>query len=53
MEEIRNNPNIAQPQLMAIIGIGKNAIQNNIAFLKENIYIERVGDNKNGYWRVS
>ena len=38
MEEIRNNPNITQPQLMAIIGIGKTAIQNNIAFLKENGY---------------
>ena len=52
MEEIRNNPNITQPQLMAIIGIGKTAIQNNIAFLKKNGYIERVGSNKNGYWRV-
>ena len=52
MEEIRNNPNITQPQLMAIIGIGKTAIQNNIAFLKENGYIERVGSNKNGYWRA-
>ena len=52
MEEIRNNPNITQPQLMEIIGIGKTAIQNNIAFLKENGYIERVGSNKKGYWRV-
>ena len=52
MEEIRNNPNITQPQLMDIIGIGKTAIQNNIAFLKGNGYIERVGFNKNGYWRV-
>ena len=52
MEEIRNNPNITQPQLMAIIGIGKTAIQNNIAFLKMNGYIERVGSNKNGYWKA-
>ena len=52
MEEIRNNPNITQPQLMSVIGIGKTAIQNNIAFLRENCYIERVGSNKNGYWRV-
>ena len=52
MEEIRNNPNITQPQLMSVIGIGKTAIQNNIAFLKENGYIERIGSNKNGYWRV-
>ena len=52
MEEIRNNPNITQPQLMSIIGIGRTAIQNNITFLRENGYIERVGSNKNGYWKV-
>lgn len=52
MEEIRNNPNITQPQLMSVIGIGRTAIQNNITFLRENGYIERVGSNKNGYWRV-
>ena len=52
MEEIRNTPNITQPQHRAIIGIGKTAIQNNIAFLKENGYIERVGSNKTGYWRA-
>ena len=52
MEEIRNNPDITQPQLMAIIGIGKTAIQNNIAFLKKNGCIERVGSNKNGYWKA-
>ena len=52
MEEIRNNPNITQPQLMTIIGIGKTAIQNNIAFLKENGYLESVGSNKKGYWRA-
>lgn len=52
MEEIRNNPNITQPQLMALIGLGRTAIQNNITFLRENGYIERVGSNKNGYWKV-
>ena len=52
MEEIRNNPNITQPQLMTVIGIGRTAIQNNITFLRVNGFIERVGSNKNGYWRV-
>jgi len=27
LEEMRNNPNITQPQLMDFIGIGKTAIQ--------------------------
>lgn len=52
IEEIRNNPNITQPRMMSMIGIGRTAIQNNITFLRENGYIERVGSNKNGYWRV-
>ncbi|MBO4235069.1 MAG: putative DNA binding domain-containing protein [Firmicutes bacterium] len=52
MEEIRNNPNITHPQLMMKIGIGKTAIQNNISYLRKNGYIERVGSNKTGYWKI-
>ncbi|HPA92386.1 MAG: Divergent AAA domain protein [Candidatus Methanofastidiosum methylothiophilum] len=52
LEEIRNNPNITQIQLMQIIGIGKTAMQNNINFLKEYGYIERIGSNKAGYWNI-
>ena len=37
---------------MAIVGIGKTAIQNNISYLRKNGIIERVGSNKNGYWKV-
>ncbi len=53
LKEIRNNPNITQPQLIEIVGIGKTAIQNNISYLRENGYIECVGSNKNGYWKVN
>ena len=52
IKEMRNNPNITHPQLMSIIGIGKTAIQNNISYLRKNGFIERVGSNKSGYWRV-
>ena len=52
VKEMRNNPNITHPQLMRIIGIGKTAIQNNISYLRKNGFIERVGSNKSGYWRV-
>lgn len=52
LKEMRNNPNITQPQLMEIVGIGKTAIQNNISFLRKNGYIKRLGSNKNGYWQV-
>lgn len=53
LKEIWNNPNITQLQLIEIVGIGKTAIQNNISYLRENGYIERVGSNKNGYWKVN
>ncbi len=52
LELIRDNPDITQPQLEVKVGIGRTAIQNNIAFLKKNGYIERVGSNKRGYWNV-
>ena len=50
--EMRNNPNITQLQLSHIIGIGKSAIENNIAYLREHGFIERIGSKKNGYWQV-
>ena len=52
LNEMRNNPNITHPQLMNILGLGKTAIQNNISYLRMNGFIERVGSNKTGYWRV-
>lgn len=52
LEEMRNNPNITQPQLGVIIGIGKTTIQNHISYLRKNGFIERIGSNKNGYWKV-
>lgn len=52
LKEMRNNPNITQPQLKNIVGIGETAIQNNISYLRKNGFIERIGPNKNGYWKV-
>lgn len=51
--EIRNNPNITQPQLGTRLGLGKTAIQNGISVLKKKGHIERVGSNKDGYWQVN
>ena len=50
--EMRNNPNVTKAELSRSIGISTTAIDNNIAYLKKNGYIERVGSNKSGYWRV-
>ena len=50
--EIRNNPNITQPQLVKIMNIGKSMIQRYISNLKKMGYIERIGSNKSGHWKV-
>ena len=52
LEEIRNNPNIRKRQIQINISKGKTTVDNGIAFLKENGYIEHIGSNKNGYWKV-
>ena len=50
--EIRNNPNVTQPQLAALLGVSKTTIQTGISNLKKDGHIERIGSNKNGYWKV-
>lgn len=50
--EIRNNPNITKPKLAAQIGVGKTTIDNGISALKKYGFIERIGSNKSGYWRI-
>ena len=49
---MRDNPNVTIEELHNMIGVSTTAIDNNIAFLRENGYIERIGSNKTGYWRV-
>ena len=52
LKEMRNNPNITKQQLSTLLGISTTAIDKNINYLKLNNYIKRIGENKNGYWKV-
>jgi len=52
LNEIRNNPNITQPQLAHAISLGETTVYKGIAHLKKDGFIERVGSNKDGYWKV-
>lgn len=52
LAEIRNNPNIIKPQLAVILNVGKTTVDNGITALKKYGYIERVGSNKTGYWKI-
>ncbi|MBS5062604.1 MAG: putative DNA binding domain-containing protein [Hungatella hathewayi] len=50
--EIRNNPNITKARLIEILSVGKTTIDKGTSVLKKKGYIERVGSNKSGYWKV-
>ena len=52
LTEIRNNPNVTQPQIAEHLRIGKTSVQKAIAELKAEEIIERIGSNKSGYWQV-
>ena len=52
LSEMRHNPNITKSELVILIGISDTAIDNNIRYLRNNGYIKRIGETKNGYWEV-
>ena len=52
LAEIRNNPNVTKEEISRLIGKGKTAVDNAVAALKENGFIERCGSKKNGFWKV-
>lgn len=52
LAEMRNNPNITKQHLAETLKLGKTTIDKGIAVLKKYGYIERIGSNKSGYWKV-
>lgn len=52
VNEMRKNPNITQKELVSLTGKSSTTIANHIAFLKKNRIIERIGQPRNGWWKV-
>ena len=52
LSEIETNPNLSTRELSENWNIPFRSIQRYISNLRENGFIERVGANKNGYWKV-
>ena len=42
LSEMRNNPNITTTQLMMLLGCAETTVENHIAYLRKNGYIERI-----------
>lgn len=50
--ELINNPNVAYDALVVDLNISRRTVSRVFASLEEKGYIERVGTNKKGYWKV-
>ena len=52
LSEIETNPNLSTKELSENLNIPFRSVQRYISNLREKGFIERVGANKNGYWKV-
>jgi ATP-dependent DNA helicase RecG len=52
LNNISKNPHITLDELAKIAGISLRKIKENISKLKDKGLLERIGPNKNGYWKV-
>ncbi|WP_305951989.1 winged helix-turn-helix transcriptional regulator [Emticicia oligotrophica] len=52
LELIKENPLITIPELAIALNKSKSAIEKQIAKLKENQQLERIGPDKGGYWQI-
>jgi ATP-dependent DNA helicase RecG len=52
LQLIRENPKISRKELSEELSINPSAIQKYIERLKKKIFIERIGPDKGGYWKV-
>ncbi len=52
LELIQENPKITRAELSAALGINPSAIQRHIQKLKTDNFIERIGGDKGGYWKI-
>ena len=50
---IMDNPNITQEELARLLDVNKRTIIRNFKGLLDKKYIERVGANKNGHWKIN
>lgn len=52
LELIKQNPEITAKKVAFELGLTQRTIENYLAKLKDNGYIEREGSDKTGFWRI-
>lgn len=50
---LRNNREATFDELSKIMGVSRKTIMRNIKFLKDNGFLERIGGQKEGYWKLN
>jgi len=53
LNALQNNPKTTQADLVKITGLSRRGIEWNIAKLKADGLIERIGGDKGGYWKIN
>lgn len=46
-------PRVTRGELMKVLDIGMPAVDKNLAWLREEGVLERIGADRNGYWQIS
>jgi len=49
---IKENPRLTRKELAEIIGISQDGIKHNLAKLKAESRIKRIGPDRGGYWEI-
>ena len=52
LEELLKTPQLTSAELSIVINKSKRTVERYVKTLQEKGYIERVGANKTGYWKV-
>ena len=49
---LRGNPKLTRGEMAQLLGKSQNTIKDNLAALKSENRVERIGSDRDGYWRV-
>lgn len=52
LKYLKEYPNIKQKNILNDLHLSKRTLERIIAFLKKKNYIERIGNNRSGYWKI-
>lgn len=52
LKQVSIDPAYTTTELSELIGVSRTSIANSIKKLKDLEYIERIGNSKNGYWKI-